>query len=132
MTDGGAVHVNTLVEIWRQIILGSGKSWVAFAHGTCVILMEPKEDLATQAVDLLREWGPVHVGTPAGDFNTITLPHQRGWVVTCHHSDILTYVGPDEVEGEPNALIVGLIGRSKRDQDAQQLQVIHVEDHHDH
>lgn len=80
----------------------------------------------------MREWGPVHVGSPAGDFNVISLPDGLGWVVTCHHNDILTYVSPDEMEGEPGDLLVGLYGRSKRHQDSQDLQVIHIEDNRQH
>ena len=74
----------------------------------------------------------MHVGSPAGDFNVISLPDGLGWVVTCHHNDILTYVSPDEMEGEPGDLLVGLYGRSKRHQDSQDLQVIHIEDNRQH
>lgn len=41
--------------------------------------------------------GPVHAGSSFGDFSTIELPDGKGWVVTCHHNDILTFVGPDEM-----------------------------------
>jgi hypothetical protein len=115
--------------IWRRIIQGDGKSWVAFAHGTCVVLPDPEPgvDLAAQAVDILREYGPVHVGTPAGDFGTITLDPGPGWVVYGHHDDVLTYVGPDEVS-DTGDLAVGLYGRDKRDADGHELHVVHVED----
>jgi hypothetical protein len=48
-------------------------------------------------------------------------------VVTSHHDDILTYVGPHEV-GQPDLsdVVVGLVGRGKRDQDARELEIIHV------
>lgn len=52
----------------------------------------------------------------------------HGWVVTCHHNDILTLVGPDEVGRDAEDLAVGLLGRSKRGQDAEGLRVLHVED----
>ena len=116
-----------LVATWRRIIIGSGKSWVLFANGTCVILMEPAEDLAAQAVDLLRQYGPVQVGTPSADFTVITLTDAPGWVVTGHHNDVLTYVGPDEVS-EPHDIAVGITGRGKRDLDGRELVVLHVED----
>jgi hypothetical protein len=121
--------MNPLIEIWRSIILGDQKSWVLFKNGTCVILMEPEADLSTQAVALMKKWGPVHAGCSAGDFGTINLTNALGWVVTSHHNDILTYVGPGEV-GQPDAtdLVVGLLGRGKRDQDARELEIIHVED----
>jgi hypothetical protein len=117
-----------LIAAWRGIINGPEKSWVLFGNGTCVILMRPQGDLAEQARELLREWGPVQAGTPAGDFATIKLD-AGGWAVTGHHNDILTYVGPDEFESEePSDLLVGLLGRSRRAQDAEELRVIHVED----
>ena len=121
--------MNPLIEIWRSVIVGDDKSWVLFKNGTCVILMEPEADLAAQAIELMKEWGPVHAGCSAGDFSTIDLTDVPGWVVTSHHNDILTYVGPEEVaEAEPSDLVVGLLGRAKRDQDAHELEVIHVED----
>jgi hypothetical protein len=120
---------DSLVDTWRRIIVGEGKAWVLFEHGTCVILTSPAPDLAAQATALLKEWGPVVVGTPAGDFNVIKLDDDPGWVVTSHHPDILMYVGPDEFpEGEvPDDMVIGLIGRAKRHQDAEELQVLHVE-----
>jgi hypothetical protein len=117
------------IDVWRQIITDTRKSWALFENGTCVILMEPGEDLAAQAVALMKEWGPVHPGSPAGDFGVIELPDDLGWVVTGHHDDILTLVGPDEVSsGDVNDLDVGLLGRSKRDQDSAELRIVHVED----
>jgi hypothetical protein len=120
---------NPLIEFWRTIIIGEQKSWVLFKHGTCVILREPAADLSAQALVLMREWGPVQVGTSAGDFNVIDPVHAPGWVVTSHHNDIMTYVGPDEM-GQPNPgdLFVGLFGREKRDRDAHELEIIHVEE----
>jgi hypothetical protein len=117
------------VEAWRRTIQGEHKSWVLFRHGTCVVLVDPGDeaDLAAQAIAILREYGPVHAGTPAGDFGTITLDPGPGFVVYGHHDDVLTFVGADEVI-EPDDLTVGLYGRTKRDQDGRELDVVHVED----
>ena len=117
-----------LVQVWRSIIIGDDKSWVLFENGTCVILMEPEGDLAAQAIERLAEWGPVHPGSPAGDFSTIDLEKHDGWVVTSHHNDILTYVGLEQAGEDASDLSVGLYGRSMRGQDAEALTVIHVED----
>lgn len=119
---------DALIETWRAIIVGDAKSWVLFEHGTCAILTEPEPDLAEQAVRLMREWGSVHPGSPAGDFSVIPLDDHPGWVATGHHPDILTYVSPDEVDEGAGELRVGLYGRSKRGRDAEDLCVIHVED----
>ena len=40
----------------------------------------------------------------------------------------LMYISPDEVAEQSNDLVIGLLGRSKRDLDAAELLVIHVED----
>jgi hypothetical protein len=120
-----------LVDTWKQIIIGESKSWVLFENGTCVILVQPEDDLAAQATAIMKEWGPVHAGSSAGDFSVITLNQHPGWVVTCHHPDVLTYVAPDEVGETPSDLHIGLAGRSKRNQDAHELHVLHVEDRRD-
>ena len=120
--------VPELVQTWRRIIVGDHKSWVLFAHGTCVVLLDPADDLADQAVGIMREYGPVHVGSPAGDFGTIDLDAAPGWAVTGHHPDVLTYVAPEEVSEPDNDLVVGLTGRAKRDLDGRELTVVHVED----
>jgi len=120
--------VEPLAEVWRRIIVGEGKSWVAFEDGTCVILMEPEPDLAAQAKRLLAEWGPVHAGTPSADFSVIPLQDDPGSVVTCHHPDILTHVSAEEAGGDASEVAVGLLGREKRARDARELRVVHVED----
>lgn len=118
----------SLIETWRSIIVGDEKSWVLFENGTCVILMQPEDDLEAQAKSMLGEHGAVHAGTPSGDFAVINLTGYPGWVVTCHQNDILTYVAPDEVGENAQELTIGLLGRQKRDNDAHKLTVIHVED----
>ncbi len=116
------------VEIWRKIILGEEKSWVLFENNTVAILMQPETDLSAQAIKLMQSYGKVFVGSPAGDFTVIKLSEHEGWIVTCHHPDILTYVSVEEVGADANDLLIGITGRSKRDNDADQLKIIHVED----
>ena len=117
-----------LTELFKKIIIGSSKSWVLFENGTCVILVNPKDDLKKLATTILSEYGPVHVGTSSGDFNVITLEGEEGWIVGCHHPDILTYVSPGEVSKNPEELTIGMLGRSKRNLDSEDLSIVHVED----
>lgn len=116
-----------LIDRWRTTLDAPDKSWVLFGNGTCVILVVPEGDLAAQAKALLSKWGPVHAGSSFGDFDIIEL-ESGDWVVTGHHADILTWVGADEVDAGAPDLVVGLLGRAKRGQDAEELQVIHIED----
>ncbi|NHI94756.1 MAG: hypothetical protein EAX96_19855 [Candidatus Lokiarchaeota archaeon] len=123
--------VKNIIETWRSIIITEDSSWVIFEHGTCIVFKSPDPplNLKKEAIDLLKKWGPVVPGTPSGDFNIISLEQQSGWVITCHHPDIINYVDRSEFDefqlvGEVN---IGLLGRSKRDADAKSLKVIHIE-----
>jgi hypothetical protein len=120
------VDNQTLVDAWRRLLTGSGKSWVLFAHGTCVVLEHPTGDVAEQAVGILGEFGPMHVATAAGDFRVLELNQGEGWLVTSHHPDVITFVPRDDPE-DPSHLAVGLLGRSRRDLDGTELSVVHVE-----
>ena len=118
-----------LVEAWRAILSGLDKSWVLFENGTCVVFTEPGPDLTAQATAILREFGPVDDGSPIGAFAaTIPLPDGRGWLVAGHHSDIVTFVGRDEVAPDAPGAAIGQLGRSRRQRDVAHLRVLHVED----
>ncbi|MFF4104058.1 hypothetical protein [Streptomyces sp. NPDC001903] len=121
------VTTEILIDVWQRLLADPRKSWVLFEHGTCVVLTDPEGDLAEQATDLLKEFGPAHAGSSAGDFGVIDLKDVEGWVVTGHHNDVLTYVGLDEPQDQSQTA-VGLLGRSKRHQDGVELHVVHVED----
>ncbi|MFG2955148.1 hypothetical protein ACGF5O_15615 [Streptomyces sp. NPDC048291] len=120
------VENQTLIDAWRRLLTGSGKSWVVFEHGTCVVVEHPVGDLAEQAVGILREFGPMHVATTAGDFRVLELQQGDGWLVTSHHPDVVTFVPRDDPE-EPSHLAVGILGRSRRDRDGTELRVVHAE-----
>jgi len=114
------------IERWRQLLAQSDYPWALFAHGTCVILVDPDQDIARQATELIAQW-PVHAGSQLGDFNVITPTDVPGWVITCAHPDILTYLAPEEVEqADAPVIALGLQGRAKRDQDARERQIIFV------
>jgi hypothetical protein len=109
------------LAVWRRYYAKEAAPWVLFDHGTCVLLREAQEPPAYQAQALLRKWGPVYAGSPAGDFDVVTLPNKAGWIVTCHHPDILNYLAPEELpkdtDTDEKEFVLGLMGRSKRDRD---------------
>ena len=116
-------------KLWSQIIIGENKSWVVFKHNTCVILMEPQKDLGKQAIYLLKEYGPYHVGTASADMNVIKLENYPGWVVIGHHPDILNYVAEEDVgTDDVNDVAIGILGRHNRSEDAKELRIVHIED----
>ncbi len=113
-----------MLELIRTAVTNPETPWVLFEHGTVVFLPGCKLDHVDQARKILAEWGPVHAGSPSGDFSVITLNEGAGWAVTCHHNDILTFVN-SPMEGPEVA--IGLYGREQRDLDARELKVAHVE-----
>lgn len=120
------VDTEKLIDVWRRLLTGSGKAWVLFEHGTCVVLEHPTDEPAEQATGILREFGPVHVATSAGDFRVLELNNAEGWLVTSHHPDVVTFVPRDDPE-DPSHLAVGILGRSRRDTDGTELRVVHAE-----
>lgn len=112
-------------DIWKKIIVGVGKSYVCFSEGTCVIFNEPQKDIVLSAKEILKEWGPVNIGTPSADFEVIKSDAFDGCVVACHNPNILTYVSPSSAESSDT--IVGMEGRSRRDEDSKKLEIVHIE-----
>ena len=113
-------------DIWHALIEDPQKSWVVFENGTCVILMEPSNDLDQQAKNLLLEFGGA---TASNEFSVLELDVVSGWVIGWQHPDILNYVAPDELfESLPKDMQAGLIGRQHRTDDSQQLKVIYIYD----
>ncbi len=125
--------VNRMIAIWREILAREENSWVMFEQGTCLILLEPEDDVKAQAIEIMKLWGPVVPGTSTGDFSVDVWEDLPGWVVYYHHPDMANYVSPEEFGEESedqvrNDMIIGLIGRNKRNEDAQSLKIVHVED----
>ena len=121
-----------LVAIWRRLITDGTLSWVLFENGTVVVPADPAESLAQQALSIMKAWGRVSSDTPSGDFTVIALDGVPGWVVTSHFLadfDILTYVSPKELANDDaTAYSVELLGRGKRERDATECVIVHIED----
>lgn len=123
-----------IVDAFRKT-LKPDRCWVLFANGTVVILPNPasksRENLTEEAKTFIKENGPVVPGTPLGDFNVFENKEAAGFFVTSHSEQLLTFVpnsAVSEVAGGPqNNMMVGLYGRSLRDEDAKGCEVVHVE-----
>ena len=118
-----------LIHIYKKIVTDDGMNWVLFKHGSCVMLMKPEKDIRGQAINILKEHGSVVAGTPSGDFEVTKIPEIGGWVVTGDYPGIMVYVSEEECEKKDD-FEVGMIGRTKREQDAKELEVLHVEAKH--
>lgn len=116
-----------LVNIYRKTIIDPSMSWVLFKNGTCVMLLNPEEDLQTQAIKILKEHGSVVAGTPSGDFEVSKIPEIKGWVVTGDYPGIMIYVSYEEASNSENDFEIGMLGRRKRELDTKALEVIHIE-----
>eukprot|EP01087_Luapelamoeba_hula_P024168 TRINITY_DN9104_c0_g1_i1.p1 TRINITY_DN9104_c0_g1~~TRINITY_DN9104_c0_g1_i1.p1 ORF type:complete len:161 (-),score=39.45 TRINITY_DN9104_c0_g1_i1:53-535(-) len=140
-----------LVELTRKIMVVPTTSWVMFSHGTLVFFyasrVRPTDDLAAQAKSIMKQYGPVVVGSSAGDFAVIPFDYKweklsLGWGVNYenHHLDIMTVILVDDLvedaaslkDGERpsglNDVMIGMLGRGRRDKDSETLRIIHIED----
>ncbi len=118
------MNESNLIQFWRALLADSYATWVLFRHGTCVILDPPGDDPAGRAAAFLRDNGPVVTGTNAADFDVVPAPGGR--LITCYRSEILVYVSHADAPPEQDDLVVGLIGRKRRHEDAQAPRPIHV------
>lgn len=119
--------------------------WFLFCYGTVVMLPadETKDykELSECAIELMKEWpvipGTLLVarrlvffaynfsGTNLGDFHTVRLQGEvPGALVHSGHPTIITYVCPEEF-GSTDKYAIGLFGRSKRNADATDPQLIY-------
>ena len=123
-------QVDLFIAMARQVFRPSLRPWVLFRHGTVVGPIPAGEEPAAHATELMRKWGPVRPGSPAGDIRVLRPKDGQwdGWVILSHHPMIATLITLAE---KPNAaeldVVVGLFGRGKRDLDARELDVVHVE-----
>jgi hypothetical protein len=117
-----------LIHIYKKIIIDPSKSWVLFKNGTCVMLLTPEEDVQSQAIKILKEHGSVVAGTPSGDFEVTKIPEINGWVITGDHPGVMMYISQEEAGSKKNDFEIGMLGRRKRELDAKELEVVHVED----
>jgi hypothetical protein len=105
------------------------ENWVLFSNGTYIIVEdETIQDIRDHCEKTMKEFGPVYVGSPAGDFFVTHLNKTVGWVVGGHAYGMYTYVSPDELLSEfganPTDLEIGIFGRTKRENDAKECRII--------
>ena len=126
-----------MVPMTKEILIGHVKlainpkfqDWVLFQNGTYLILDNADKiaDIEAEAMNLMKEFGPVSAGGPAGDFSVTHLNQTEGWVVSGHGYGMYTYVNPKELDKEsPTDIEIGLYGRSKRDLDGETPKIIHI------
>jgi hypothetical protein len=105
--------------------------WVLFSNGTYIIIEDSAiTDEASYCTEIMKEYGPVHAGSPAGDFSVTHLNKTDGWVVSGHYYGMYTYVNPEELEARniknPTDIEIGVFGRHKRELDGKDCKIIHV------
>lgn len=91
------------------------------------MLLSPEGDAQAQAIKILKEHGLVVAGTPSGDFEVTKIPEINGWVVTGDYPGIMMYVSLEEGEKKGD-FEIGMIGRTKRELDGKELEIVYVED----
>ncbi|MHC0447875.1 hypothetical protein ACWA1F_20885 [Flavobacterium sp. 3-218] len=119
----------TLIENVKLAINPKFQDWVLFENGTYIVFdnTDSIKDVRNEAIKIMAEYGPVHIGSPAGDFGVTTLKKSEGWSISGHYYGMYTYVHPSEINSSTfNESEIGLFGRSKRDLDGKNPNIIHI------
>ncbi|MGE8552578.1 MAG: hypothetical protein ACN6OB_01430 [Chryseobacterium jejuense] len=119
----------SILEHIKLAINPKFQDWILFKNDTYIIFddISVVENVQDEAIKLMEEFGPVFAGGPAGDFNIIHLNSTEGWLVSGHGYGMYTYVHPSELDNEtPNDLEIGLYGRSKRNLDGENPEIVHI------
>ena len=118
----------TPAHTWRRLLGKDSQPWVLFEYGSVILGDRDSVDAKADAIAIMRDWGPVRLGSPYADFTIRKVANDLGWLVLCHHRAILTYVHPGEfADGMPREVEVGVTGRHKRKLDSESPKVVHIE-----
>lgn len=117
-----------LISAFKKIVTDQSVSWVLFKNGTCVMLLKPEKNIKDQAIEILRVNGKAMPGSSSADFEVTKIPEINGWVITGDYPGIMMYVSLEEAGNKKKNFEIGLFGRDKRELDAKELKVTHVED----
>ncbi|MBP2615355.1 hypothetical protein [Chryseobacterium jejuense] len=119
----------SILEHIKLTINPKFQDWILFKNDTYIIFDDITivANVQDEAIKLMKEFGPVFAGGSAGDFNVIHLNSTEGWLVSGHGYGMYTYVHPSELDNEtPNDLEIGLYGRSKRNLDGENPEIVHI------
>lgn len=79
----------------------------------------------SEAVDIMRTWGPVEVGTPSGDFHVAAVESPvAGFAVRYQHPQIVSFAPSSEYALDCSKALAGSMIRLSRDMDSRDLHVV--------
>jgi hypothetical protein len=111
------------IERWRQLA-GEEKTWVLFAHGTCVVLDAPADDPVVEACGALSGWA---VDAELGeDRVTLSPVPEGGWVAATVPPRLRAFVDPDDLPPRPEAALVAREARGIFAADARRLEAVYA------
>ena len=118
---------DVVAGILTEVFAESAAALVLFRHGTFVVVDTLPEDAVEQAIAIIAAHGPVMPGGPLGDFGTWQIPRDQGVLVTGAHPRMFTFVSPKQLSDPPPAMLaIGLFGRTMRQRDSEEQEIVHV------
>ena len=119
-----------LIENIKLALSPKVSYWVLFSNGTVIVFdsLTKDENIKEKAIRYMKEFGPVWPASEAADFGIVDLVSTKGWLVTGHGYGMYTYVPPQELSSNPHDVEIGVIGRSKRHKDSEEMKIIYVKD----
>lgn len=121
--------LDMLVARWRVALSrmqGPDGSWALFKHGTVALFETKPRNAEAEAKALLRALAAPRSGAAPEPVVT-ALPNNGGWLVGGEDPRLFTYVAPEEASVSTPPTLIGRLGRAKRDEDARDLEISHIE-----
>ncbi len=124
-----APPLDMLVARWRAALSrmqGPEGAWALFKHGTVVLFEVKPRNAEAEAKTLLKAQIAPRPGL-APEPEVTALPNGGGWLVGGEDPRLFTYVAPEEASAATPPAMIGRLGRAKRDEDARDLEITHIE-----
>ncbi|MDD2869131.1 hypothetical protein [Neomegalonema sp.] len=124
-----APPLDMLVARWRAALSrmqGPDGAWALFKHGTVVLFEVKPRNAEAEARALLKTQIAPRSGV-APEPEVTALPNGGGWLVGGEDPRLFTYVAPEEASSATPSAMIGRLGRAKRDEDARDLEITHIE-----
>ena len=105
------------------MLMEDARTIYVFRNGTGVYSGESMSE--SEAVEMMRTWGPVEVGTPSGDFHVAAVESPvSGFAVRYHHPQIVSVAPRSEYPPDWSKVLAGSMIRLSRDMDSRDLHVV--------
>ncbi len=111
------------IDVWKMLFADTNASWVVFKNGT-VVICNDSDFPEREAKEVLAQYKETIPGTDLGDFGIRLLEEAALWLINYPNGNVYNYMALEECLSDTAA---GLVAMQIREEDANELIIIHIE-----